>query len=93
MKRDPLIDGTLYLLLSAAVSVVAVAFAAAAGCALEPDYDDPEPFCSQALECWEEADGDPQREAECKWDWPNDWQCAAGQVTCDEMLEECNVHE
>lgn len=85
-------DGILGLCLSAIAGTMAVAFAAAvmAGCALEPDYDLPESFCSQALECWEEAGGDLQREAECKWDWPNGWQCAAGQVTCDEMLEECS---
>lgn len=75
-------DGTIGLLLSA---VVGVAF----GCALERDYDHPEPFCAQALECWEEADGDLAAETQCKWDWPNDWQCAAGQGEC----EECNVHE
>ncbi len=83
---------------------VVVVWAGVAGCALEPDYEDPEPFCSQALECWEEADGDLKAETACKWDWPNDWQLAeevfiacAGHdpqtVTCEEMLEECNAHE
>lgn len=71
--------------------------ALAAGCAWETEYETPVLFCTKALECWHSADGDLQKEAECKWDWPMDWQWAEAVVlacdddatTCEEMLAQC----